>query len=79
VGAAWDVTGNGKTVAKASWGMFGDTMGSLRQRVQPERHRVTDLCVDRSVRDDSVKNNTFNNASCDVDAAFLARCPRARR
>ena len=49
--------------------------GSLRQRVQPERHRVTDLCVGRSVRDDSDKNNTFNNASCDVDAAFLASLP----
>jgi hypothetical protein len=29
VGAAWDVMGNGKTVVKANFGMFGDTMGVL--------------------------------------------------
>jgi hypothetical protein len=29
VGAAWDVSGNGKTVIKANFGMFGDTMGVL--------------------------------------------------
>jgi hypothetical protein len=27
VGAAWDIAGNGKTVLKASFGLFGDTMG----------------------------------------------------
>lgn len=29
VGAAWDVRGNGKTVVKASFGIFGDTQGAL--------------------------------------------------
>jgi hypothetical protein len=29
VGAAWDVSGNGKTVVKGSFGIFGDTMGDL--------------------------------------------------
>ena len=29
VGAAWDIKGNGKTVVKGSFGMFGDTMGDL--------------------------------------------------
>ncbi|HEY4051660.1 MAG TPA: carboxypeptidase-like regulatory domain-containing protein [Acidobacteriaceae bacterium] len=29
VGAAWDVKGNGKTVIKGSFGLFGDTMGDL--------------------------------------------------
>jgi hypothetical protein len=29
VGGAWDIFGNGKTVLKASFGMFGDTMGDL--------------------------------------------------
>ena len=29
VGAAWDIMGNGKTVMKGSFGMFGDTMGFL--------------------------------------------------
>lgn len=27
VGAAWDITGSGKTVVKGSFGLFGDTMG----------------------------------------------------
>jgi hypothetical protein len=27
VGAAWDIAGNGKTVLKGSFGLFGDTMG----------------------------------------------------
>lgn len=27
IGAAWDIAGNGKTVLKASFGLFGDTMG----------------------------------------------------
>jgi carboxypeptidase family protein len=29
VGAAWDINGNGKTVVKGSFGIFGDTMGDL--------------------------------------------------
>jgi hypothetical protein len=29
IGAAWDVRGNGKTVVKGSFGLFGDTMGDL--------------------------------------------------
>ena len=29
VGGAWDIRGNGKTVVKASFGMFGDTQGAL--------------------------------------------------
>jgi Carboxypeptidase regulatory-like domain len=29
IGAAWDVMGNGKTVVKGSFGLFGDTMGDL--------------------------------------------------
>ena len=29
VGASWDVMGNGKTVVKAYYGLFGDTMGDL--------------------------------------------------
>jgi hypothetical protein len=51
VGASWDVLGNGRTVVKGSFGMFGDTMGDLysnnfnpndqaTQRVQRQRHYV---------------------------------------
>jgi hypothetical protein len=29
IGAAWDVRGNGKTVVKGSFGLFGDSMGDL--------------------------------------------------
>jgi Carboxypeptidase regulatory-like domain len=29
IGAAWDVKGNGKTVVKGSFGLFGDSMGDL--------------------------------------------------
>jgi hypothetical protein len=76
VGAAWDVTGNGKTVAKASWGMFGDTMGDLYANAfnpnatASQTYAWTGPCVTTPY-----KNNTFNNASCDVDAAFLASLP----
>ena len=53
VGAAWDVMGNGKTVVKGSFGLFGDTMGDLvRQRLQPERRGDQYLRVDGAVRDD---------------------------
>jgi len=29
IGASWDLTGNGKTVLKGSFGLFGDTMGDV--------------------------------------------------
>jgi hypothetical protein len=75
-GAAWDVTGNGKTVVKGSWGMFGDTMGDLYANAfnpnatASQTYAWTGPCVTTPF-----KNNTFNNSSCDVDAAFLASLP----
>jgi hypothetical protein len=72
VGAAWDVTGNGKTVVKASWGMFGDTMGDLYANAfnpnasATQTYAWTGPCVTTSF-----KNNTFTNSSCDVDSGFL--------
>ena len=76
LGAAWDVTGSGKTVVKGSWGMFGDTMGDLyANNFNPNAsatntYQWTGPCVVTPFR-----NNTFNNTSCDVDPAFLASLP----
>ena len=76
VGAAWDVTGNGKTVIKGSWGIFGDTMGDLYANAfnpnasATQTYTWTGPCVVTPF-----KNNTFNNTSCDVDQAFLASLP----
>jgi hypothetical protein len=73
LGAAWDVTGSGKTVVKGSWGMFGDTMGDLyANNFNPNASATntyawTGPCVTTPFR-----NNTFTNSSCDVDPAFLA-------
>jgi hypothetical protein len=76
VGAAWDVTGSGKTVVKASYSLFGDTMGDLYSNAfNPNAtatytYAWTGPCVQTQYR-----NNTFNNTSCDVDQAFLASLP----
>lgn len=76
LGMAWDVTGNGKTVVKGSWGLFGDTMGDLYANAfnpnasATQTYAWTGPCVATQYR-----NNTFNNASCDVSPAFLATLP----
>ncbi len=74
VGAAWDIAGNGKTVLKGSFGIFGDTMGDVfAQTFNPNAQR----------------SNTYNwsgpcaptaplapvQYQCDVTAAFLATLP----
>jgi hypothetical protein len=76
LGAAWDVSGTGKTVVKGSWGMFGDTMGDLYANAfnpnatASQTYAWTGPCVPTAY-----KNNTFTNTSCDVDQAFLASLP----
>jgi carboxypeptidase family protein len=76
LGAAWDVTGSGKTVVKGSWGMFGDTMGDLYANnfnpnaAATQTYTWTGPCVTTQYN-----NNTFNNSSCDVDPGFLASLP----
>ncbi len=76
LGAAWDVTGNGKTVLKASAGIFGDTMGDQYANAFNPNAQATNTyrwlgpCVTTPY-----KNNTFLNSSCDVDPAFLAALP----
>ena len=75
-GAAWDVMGNGKTVVKASFGIFGDTMGDLfSNNFNPNgqatfRYSWTGPCLVTQYR-----NNTYNNTSCDVTPDFLATLP----
>ncbi len=76
IGAAWDVTGDGKTVVKGSWGIFGDTMGDLYANnfnpnaAATQTYAWTGPCVVGTY-----KNNTYSNSSCDVDPAFLAVLP----
>jgi Carboxypeptidase regulatory-like domain len=75
-GAAWDVMGNGKTVVKGSFGLFGDTMGDLYANAFNPNASATQTyawngpCVTTEYR-----NNTFNNSSCDVSPDFLASLP----
>jgi Carboxypeptidase regulatory-like domain len=75
-GAAWDVMGNGKTVIKGSFGLFGDTMGDLYSNAfnpnaaATQTYAWTGPCVTTEFR-----NNTFNNTSCDVTSDFLASLP----
>lgn len=73
-GVAWDVRGNGKTVIKASFGLFGDTMGEL---------------FAATFNPNAAKSMTFNwsgpcqptdplapvQYACDVTPAFLATLP----
>jgi hypothetical protein len=73
-GAAWDVRGNGKTVVKASFGMFGDTPGFLYanlynpESVQSMTYTWNGPCIPT----DPVAPEEF---SCDVTPAFLATLP----
>jgi hypothetical protein len=72
-GAAWDIFGNGKTVVKGSFGMFGDTMGDLWANTFNPNAQVTQLykwtgpCVVTAFR-----NVSYNNTSCDVSPDYLA-------
>lgn len=73
-GVAWDVRGNGKTVIKASFGMFGDTMGELfavtfnPNAAKTKTFSWTGPCQNTAA-DAPVEYN------CDVTPAFLATLP----
>jgi hypothetical protein len=76
VGAAWDVMGNGKTVAKASFGIFGDTMGDLYSNAfNPNGQATQTYAWTGPCLGTQYKNNTYNNTSCDVTPEFLATLP----
>jgi hypothetical protein len=75
-GAAWDVAGNGKTVVKASFGIFGDTMGDLySNNFNPNGQATQTYAWTGPCLVTPYKNNTYNNASCDVTPEFLATLP----
>jgi hypothetical protein len=76
LGAAWDVTGNGKTVVKSSFGIFGDTMGDLyANNFNPNAQATQTYSWLAPCVVTPYKNDTYNNSSCDVTPDFLASLP----
>jgi hypothetical protein len=75
IGAAWDINGNGKTVLKASFGMFGDTQGDLFANTFNPNALVTTTylwsgpCVVTTFDNVSF---TSPNTSCDVQPSYVA-------
>ena len=73
VGGAWDIFGDGKTLLKASFGMFGDTMGDLwGNTFNPDAlvtttYKWTGPCVVTGYN-----NVSYNNTSCDASPDTLA-------
>ena len=74
VGVAWDIKGNGKTVVKASFGEFGDTMGFLYsnlynpESIQSKTYRWPGPCAPTAPL-------ASVEWQCDVTPAFLATLP----
>jgi hypothetical protein len=77
-GAAWDVRGDGKTVVKGSFGMFGDTMGFLYanlynpEAIQSITYPWTAALGATCAPTDPVAPEEFN---CDVTPAYLQKLP----
>jgi Carboxypeptidase regulatory-like domain len=89
-GASWDVRGNGKTVVKGSFGLFGDTMGydyptlynpvAIQTRTYP--WTVTPAPKGQQIVDGSGVNQCQATAAgapveweCDATPAFLSTLP----
>lgn len=74
IGAAWDIAGNGKTVVKASFGLFGDTMGDTFAATfnpnaqQSKTYNWTGPCAPTAAL-------APVQYKCDVTPAFLATLP----
>jgi hypothetical protein len=73
-GVAWDIKGNGKTVVKASFGEFGDTMGFLYsnlynpESIQSKTYRWSGPCGPTAP-------NAAVEWQCDVTPGYLATLP----
>jgi len=76
IGAAWDVRGNGKTVVKGSFGLFGDTMGDLYANAfNPNAQATQTYAWNGPCAPAKFNNDTYTNTACDVTPAFLASLP----
>src|SRR5260370_13416342 len=73
VGGAWDIFGDGKTLVKASFGMFGDTMGDLwGNTFNPDALVTTTYKWNGPCVVTGYNNVSYNNTSCDASPATLA-------
>jgi len=73
VGGAWDIFGDGKTLVKASFGMFGDTMGDLwGNTFNPDALVTTTYKWNGPCVVTGHNNVSYNNTSCDASPATLA-------
>ena len=73
VGGAWDIFGDGKTLLKASFGMFGDTMGDLwGNTFNPDALVTTTYKWNGPCVVTGHNNVSYNNTSCDASPATLA-------
>jgi hypothetical protein len=73
VGGAWDIFGDGKTLLKASFGMFGDTMGDLwGNAFNPDALVTTTYKWNGPCVVTGHNNVSFNNTSCDASPDTLA-------
>jgi hypothetical protein len=74
VGAAWDIKGNGKTVVKGSFGMFGDTMGFLYANLYNPAS-IQSKTYDWNGPCQPTAPLNSDEWQCDVTPAFLATLP----
>ena len=76
VGAAWDVRGNGKTVIKGSFGIFGDTMGdTFAATFNPNAQQSITYAWTGLNNCQAVDPLAPVAVNCDVTPAFLATLP----
>ncbi len=73
VGAAWDLFGDGKTLIKGSFGLFGDTMGDLwGNTFNPDALVTTTYKWSGPCLVTQYRNVSYNNTSCDATPDTLA-------
>ncbi|HEX3986932.1 MAG TPA: carboxypeptidase regulatory-like domain-containing protein [Acidobacteriaceae bacterium] len=73
IGAAWDWFGDGRTLLKGSFGIFGDTMGDLWANLfNPDAQVTTSYTWNGPCVATGFDNVSWNNTSCDVSPATLA-------